>query len=80
MAGVVGLLAIAVVIAAVIGGRSKMKLRQQKILLDNALEISTDGAEVTIDVRHAAAAFLHNIVKPRSEIAAENRVRRTIDP
>jgi len=43
LAGVVGLLAIAVVIAAVIGGRSKMKLRQQKILLDNALETMSQG-------------------------------------
>ena len=43
LAGVVGLLAIAVVIAAVIGGRSKMKLRQQKMLLDNALETMSQG-------------------------------------
>ena len=43
LVGVVGLLAIAVVIAALIGGRSKMKLRQQKILLDNALETMSQG-------------------------------------
>src|ERR1700722_17463266 len=43
LAGVVGLLAIAVVIAAVIGRRSKMKLRQQKMLLDNALETMSQG-------------------------------------
>jgi len=43
LAGVVCLLAIAVVIAALIGGRSKMKLRQQKILLDNALETMSQG-------------------------------------
>jgi diguanylate cyclase (GGDEF)-like protein/PAS domain S-box-containing protein len=43
LAGAVILLASAAAVAAVIGGRSKMKLRQQKILLDNALETMSQG-------------------------------------
>jgi diguanylate cyclase (GGDEF)-like protein/PAS domain S-box-containing protein len=43
LAGVACLLASAVLVATLIGRRSKMKLRQQKMLLDNALETMSQG-------------------------------------
>jgi diguanylate cyclase (GGDEF)-like protein/PAS domain S-box-containing protein len=43
LAGVAILLASAAAVAALIGRRSKMKLRQQKMLLDNALETMSQG-------------------------------------
>src|ERR1700684_388780 len=43
LAGAGFLLASAVAVAALIGRRSKMKLRQQKMLLDNALETMSQG-------------------------------------